>query len=985
MGISLLAALLFSSLLSILTVQIGAPKADAQEGPPPVVATWINATTISVTIAGSGESAVRYVDPEPGDGTMEFTAPGACGSIINGFSGGPLGEGTNKSSATFRLGRVQDGVCVRGAIGINIQESQNSQIWFNWVDAGRIEPVFNDFDRGQSNYEDLGGAWVPVEGYEGPGERYGPDVSGCRYITFTTATQTGTGSMRVHAGEGAGCPVDTGRTYDVRIGNLAARSIPAGQGETTGPSGDDEPEEEGDSCESKSAAMGWILCPVINLLDGALNWMDTYVNALLEVDENKYTNENIRGAWASMRNIAYIILVPIMLVMVIGTALSFDFISAYTVKRALPRLVIAVIFIALSWNIMVFLVGFSNAAGSGTLGIITAPFRAQMGAACQDTMTLGCFFEVQSGVNGGSILRSILLLPQAAATVVGLIVFLIFFGDVLLLAVGVAFIVLLTRQMFIIALMIVSPLAILAWIFPGNDKLWKAWWSLFSKLLLMYPLIMLLIGVGRVFAFILNTTDGGSLDGAVLNPIMKLIAYMIPYALIPLTYKFAGGTFALLAGGIGDRSKGFGEKRRKNRAEKAQRWKNRKAIKNAPEGSWRDKINTAAAVGANARKAGYNPTKWRGKMSNVLTTSAVQGREAMLKDEDYVGKFNDSMNMFASQSSSESDLRDRLTQSGMYHARDADGNLVKDAKGKPVMNAAGKANMERDISSIEEMRRRYGTSAFQQATWASALAGGTAFDKEYTDISGNKVKPSAWEGAARIAGDNDQLLNDMVAKKGTAMNAGRADQGAAGHGATLGIANKFRTGVIDKTTGQRVAYTADMARKELTKKVYDQQGGAILVHSSMKATAVEEIAPAMAESVQEGLASGNADQAAQSVAALAAVYEGLNGTSPEKARILATDLRDDNGNVIRKGVLNQTVDVSTLPAAVQQMLAKAPQLQGGNTVMNNQQIIEALRGNEDFQRYRREYQSQIAAVQAGGPPAGPGGAPTALPGQPGKL
>ena len=59
------------------------------------------------------------------------------------------------------------------------------------------------------------------------------------------------------------------------------------------------------------------------------------------------------------------------------------------------------------------------------------------------------------------------------------------------LILGAIFLLLVFRQMLVIGLVLVAPLAILSWIFPGNDKLWKLWWGSFSKLLLIFPLIML--------------------------------------------------------------------------------------------------------------------------------------------------------------------------------------------------------------------------------------------------------------------------------------------------------------------------------------------------------------------------------------------------------------------------------------------------------------------------------------------------------------
>lgn len=323
-------------------------------------------------------------------------------------------------------------------------------------------------------------------------------------------------------------------------------------------------EELANTCESRSGAWGWLLCSGIDLLDGMINWVDNQIQRLLEVNQDRYTNDALKRAWATLRNISYMILIPIMLVMVIGTAIGLETFSAYTVRKALPRMVIAIIFIALSWYICVFMIGMFNAIGSGVVGLVTAPFRAEIAAneidpACADgSLNLTCLFSTDIGVEGGAgILRGIATTFAQVGLILGLVVFLVWQGAILLLGAVAAFLVLFAREMFILGLMLMAPLAILAWIFPGNDKLWKMWWNSFSKLLMMFPLIMGIIAVGRIFAWIINESPGGALEGSVLHPIMKLTAYLLPYAFIPFTFKMAGGVFANLAGIVNDKDKGL--------------------------------------------------------------------------------------------------------------------------------------------------------------------------------------------------------------------------------------------------------------------------------------------------------------------------------------------------------------------------------------------------------------------------------------------
>lgn len=343
-----------------------------------------------------------------------------------------------------------------------------------------------------------------------------------------------------------------GRTQNAVL-STAENPVPGGTGAA---------EDARDSCES-IGALGWIICPVILAVDSGLSWVDTQIQSLLAMDENKYNNRGLETAWRSIRNIAYIVLIPIMLVMVIGTALGFEIFSAYTVKKALPRMIIAVIFITLSWYITSFLINFFNVLGGGILGLLTSPFDFNGNAV--STLSIADLFQP----SGGSFWQTIL--AQGTLTL-GIAVIIALYLGPLTLIVLTAFFILFLRQMFIIALALLAPLAILSWIFPGNDKLWKLWWGAFSKLLIMFPLIMAVIAVGRIFAAIIaGPVDDGGVDDWFLTPFFILAAYILPYAIIPFTFKMAGGMFATITGMVNDREKGLFDRMSKRREAKTER------------------------------------------------------------------------------------------------------------------------------------------------------------------------------------------------------------------------------------------------------------------------------------------------------------------------------------------------------------------------------------------------------------------------------
>lgn len=255
-----------------------------------------------------------------------------------------------------------------------------------------------------------------------------------------------------------------------------------------GPGGDTEK-----TCESEGGALAWLGCGLLRLIDGAIYGLDNAISTLLFVESSKFDNPQVEGAWGTLRNIALLIIVPMMLFMVIGTAVGFGPFDAYTVRKALPRMVIAVMFIVLSLEITQFGVQLSNAVGSGISNLIFSAVPAD-----QKIENLTDLFSSKDTYIFTGLTAGVGAIAVGSAALTLGVVF--SFALVTLVALLVGFIVLTMRQVIIIMLITLAPLAILSWIFPGNDKPWNIWKTTFIAMLMMYPLIMLLIVSGRFVA-----------------------------------------------------------------------------------------------------------------------------------------------------------------------------------------------------------------------------------------------------------------------------------------------------------------------------------------------------------------------------------------------------------------------------------------------------------------------------------------------------
>lgn len=326
--------------------------------------------------------------------------------------------------------------------------------------------------------------------------RVGPGISG--------ASQRTDGRTLVFVLGNDSCAALIQRLNTVSLAEAASQAVIAAGGAPTTTGGPGSTLSE-PTCES-GGDTAWLFCAVVRFASGALEWIDEKLYEMLAIDPSFYNNDGMRKASGVLRNLAYLILVPMVLVMVISTALGFEFVSAYTVKKALPRLVIATMFIALSYDICVFLIDFVQTIGAGIHGLLITPFRGVFTPDLTPDSTLVDILPKPEGVSGalGSVLIGWAAYSGIGAVVGGGLLATLagFIGIAALTLLGV-YVLLLLRHTLIIALLLLAPLAILAWIFPGRDKLWGLWSKTFMLMLWFYPLIMMTTAIGKIMAALL--------------------------------------------------------------------------------------------------------------------------------------------------------------------------------------------------------------------------------------------------------------------------------------------------------------------------------------------------------------------------------------------------------------------------------------------------------------------------------------------------
>ncbi|GAC1369614.1 MAG: hypothetical protein NVSMB39_1640 [Candidatus Saccharimonadales bacterium] len=294
------------------------------------------------------------------------------------------------------------------------------------------------------------------------------------------------------------------------------------------------------SCHSDNG-FSWLICgAVIAMVNVVDSIRDNIIAPFLEekaVSQNDPTYAKAYQIWSAFRNVASIFFILVFFMVIIGTAAGFD---NYTIKKVMPHLVAGAILVPFSWYFAAFIVDIGNVLGGGIVALVQS-----IGFDTKISLD-SSFSAIFLGVGG----TALFVLAGAAAT--------IGFGVVasLLLAFLGVFVTLVLRKIFIILLLVISPFALLAWVLPNTSKWFKAWYENLFKLVMMYPIVMLLFEAGKIFsatagAAVPANNAANAVTAAWVVPTLQIAGLILPLFAVPFAFKFAGKGLAMGSNAVG--------------------------------------------------------------------------------------------------------------------------------------------------------------------------------------------------------------------------------------------------------------------------------------------------------------------------------------------------------------------------------------------------------------------------------------------------
>ena len=304
-------------------------------------------------------------------------------------------------------------------------------------------------------------------------------------------------------------------------------------------------EEEGGEPKNScgiDGGLGWLICPVMTFVAMINDAAYGAISGFLDIKPTILSSGDNSGAkqgWDFFRNIANAIFAVIFL-WIIFSQISNVGVSNYGIKKILPRLIIGALLVNLSYYLCQIFVDLSNILGH-TLKDALEAGAGKIGTESEAAGWISPIAAALVGVGGVATFAALAIgIPTLAAG---------------FLAIMTVFIILVVRQAGIILLVAISPVAFAAWLLPNTEDLFKKWMKMFRGLLLVFPIISLLYGAGKLAGAVLAasaTVDPNNPDETM--QLVALAATTMPLIATPFVLQSSLSSLGSIGAKIGKMS-----------------------------------------------------------------------------------------------------------------------------------------------------------------------------------------------------------------------------------------------------------------------------------------------------------------------------------------------------------------------------------------------------------------------------------------------
>ena len=294
----------------------------------------------------------------------------------------------------------------------------------------------------------------------------------------------------------------------------------------------------GATCEDSLESLGWLVCPATGKVAEAVDFLYDQIEDILEINPVKMEDGSpIYEIWKYFQGVTNIVFTLFLLV-VIFSQVSGIGITNYGIKKTLPKLIIAAVLVNLSFYICSIGVDISNIFGENLRGLFDSIATSTAGnidggAAMSGGVALS---EMYAALADGAALA---IAGGAIAFETGAIWMLIPLVFGALVSVVIGLITIAMRQAVVTLLVMIAPLAMVAYILPNTEQWFRKWRQLLFQMLIFYPAFSLLFGASSIagWAIIVSSQNG---FGVLIGVAVQIFPLFFSWSLMKMSGTILG-------------------------------------------------------------------------------------------------------------------------------------------------------------------------------------------------------------------------------------------------------------------------------------------------------------------------------------------------------------------------------------------------------------------------------------------------------------
>ncbi|MDO4526695.1 MAG: hypothetical protein Q4B87_01235 [Candidatus Saccharibacteria bacterium] len=298
----------------------------------------------------------------------------------------------------------------------------------------------------------------------------------------------------------------------------------------------------GASCEDSLGSLGWLVCPATGKISEAVDWLYDKIEGVLVINPVEAKDGSpVYEIWKYFLGFTNIVFVVFLLVVILSQVTGIG-ITNYGIKKALPKLVIAAILVNLSFFICSLAVDVSNIFGDGLRGLFENIVASTRIDGSGEVSTGVRMSQMYSGIASGA---AVAVGGGLIAFETGAIWMLIPLALGALASVVIGLVTIALRQAVVVLLVMIAPLAMVAYILPNTEQWFKKWRHLLFQMLIFYPAFSLLFGASSVagWAIIVSSQSG---FGTLVGVAVQIFPLFFSWHLMKMSGTFLGKINATL-------------------------------------------------------------------------------------------------------------------------------------------------------------------------------------------------------------------------------------------------------------------------------------------------------------------------------------------------------------------------------------------------------------------------------------------------------